>query len=173
MANEKPKIVKEEIRESDGHRLVYYESGMVRDETIGRAIRPPDRALITPEKSQEMHQARREQIAKHSKIGVIRGAGIEISSDAPDEEVFTKTQQAAENVNEKAAGLLMSATSARGVEGLFPRVNSVLYGEPDPEAWQQQAREEQAILVQALTPLLELLRAAMQPQPETIEGKTL
>lgn len=171
-------IVKTVIR--DGKTIDIYDTGSERDRERGRLVKPPDKTLITSEKGAAMNKARREKATLRRKIGGIRSAGIEIASDADEDEVFNKGLLALEKAGEKEGTLYFGASSARSMEGIHKAFISSLLndGEIDsiPAAeWQRKADAEKEAYLLALPLLVKELRAALKPeeQPEVIEGKTL
>ncbi len=163
------KIVKEEIRASDNHRIVTFASGVQRDETTGRIIQGPTDAKITPETSQYMHQARRNKALEGHILGTIDGSGIELPPNPSHEEITIAYGNSIRAIVGHHVETFMKSGNLRGMGESLTKILAPVMVEPDVEAWQRRANEQQTTFVQSLTELVRLLK---EP-PTAIEGKII
>lgn len=88
-----PTKVNEWIDNDTGHMMVQYESGMIRDETMGRISKPPDKPYITKDNAQ--------QLLKHRRQLTMDALQEEISKLIYGKEVATKPAEAIAYVGAK------------------------------------------------------------------------
>jgi hypothetical protein len=153
----------------DLEKYTVLKSGAIYGKEEGHIVANPGggKYAITPERGLELNRLQHEKRQRHAVIGDIRGFGIEIASDAPDDEIEQKRLQAIEVHHEKWSSLYMKATSARGVEGIDAKVDSSLMGTSGalPPALEQSASNVYVLIAQYIAETLGRDKAA------TVDGE--
>lgn len=77
----------EEWQNDEGHRIVRYESGMVKDTSTNQIIKPVDRPYFTKENNADMIRLRKEKVARRIREEISRAMFGKEFSNRPSESV--------------------------------------------------------------------------------------
>lgn len=113
--------------ENTGHEIAVYASGLERDTVTNRIVKPAPGTIITPEKSAEFHQRKRE-------LGIIaqlRGLNDEVSPEATLDDIVNGAAAKVEAITRHAVKTFMESKTSRSQEGMYPKLMQALLGEQE------------------------------------------
>ena len=163
---------KEHKRETiDGVDVLIYPNGAIKRADNGHWIKPPNGGSITTsERARELQakgqQMRRAQGIRSKLLGMVKGAGLDIDQNAPDEELIETAGSALEVFTAHMGKTFLKSNNIRGMGEVFPKLTDPFN---PPETTQEENKRVNDI--EALTELVKLLKEAIQP--ESIEGKVI
>lgn len=141
-------------------------SGAVYDTQLGQIVANPGggKYAITPERSQEMHQQRRERARQEILRVAAMKAGVDVDN-ATQEEIDNGAATAAGALWGHAYDLAMGSKNPRSIEGIFPKLLEALLGNLRPG-------EEGGIANQA-DAMIKIMSMIRRIEREEVHGKVI
>ena len=152
--------------DENGREYLVYDDGTTKWKDNGYFRTNNPNYAITPQRGHELAAIARENALLDKARAFARKQGVDVENATP-EEIMEGFGKAREDIHGKAYDLFMEAKSARGVEGLYPKLISDVDAPPVYVIPSQTFSDAERL--SALSELVKVLKEAIEP--ERIEGK--